>query len=269
MKYQERYGGSWFHLRTVAMNAGGFVLPLFTSTFPPLFLFGLLAALVVRRRRGAVDWGPPAEHQVLLLYLAVSLLALVPTSPGPFYRYLTPLLPVLCLLLARPLAVAAEVHRLVGPALVGLFVLTGPLPDFVYELTHEYRGPVSGMVRHLQSQGHPGETVAVTYEDLPLAFYTDMRVIGGLTGADLTPARTADWIIVRQHLVCEKDRAVADYLERNVAWQDYQRVEIDAPDTLFDNREALSDGIVVSRDEGHPFRSPQGAPRLVIFRRIR
>jgi hypothetical protein len=254
-------------------NAGGFLVSLVLTTFPPLFLAGLAIVLGLRRRRGGagapMEWGPASEYEVHVLFLAVTLAALSLTSPWPFYRYLAPVLPVLCLLLARLVATALELHALAGPALFGLLVLTGPLPGFVFELTHDYHGPVEGMVRYLQREGRPGETVAVTYEDLPLAFYTDLRVVGGLTGADLTPGHTAEWIVLRQHLVGAADRAVADDLRLNVAWKDYQRIELDAPDTLFDNREALSDSIVVRPAEGHPFRTVSAAPRLVIFRRIR
>jgi hypothetical protein len=70
--------------------------------------------------------------------------------------------------------------------------------------------------------------------------------------------------------VCDKDEAVADDLRRNVAWEGYQRIELPAPDTVFDNREAPLDPIVDARPgAAHPFRSVEGAPRLVIFRRIR
>lgn len=271
MKYGDRYGGEWFRAFTVLKNLGGFVEPILLRTFPPLFLAGLGLLLVVRRRRGLgapEGWAPSKEHEVLLLYLAVSLAALSPTSPAPFYRYLAPLLPVICLLLARPVALALLVHPAAGPGLLALLALTGPLPNLVHELTHDYHGPVEGMARYLQREGRPGETVAVTYEDLPLAFYTDLRVVGGLTGQDPTPGRTAEWIVLRANAVCEKDRALADDLRRNVAWGDYQRIQLEAPDTLFDNREGPSDPIV---DPGaaHPFRSVDDAPRVVVFHRIR
>ncbi len=267
MKYQDRYGGEWFRVFTLVKNLGGFLEPVLLRTFPPLFLVGLGLLLALRRRRGLSAPVPSREHEVLLVYLGVSLAALSPTSPAPFYRYLAPLLPVLCLLLARPVALALEVHRLAGPGLLALLVVSGPLPSFAYELTHDYHGPVEGMVRHLQREGRAGETVAVTYEDLPLKFYTDLRVVGGLTGQDVSPGRTAEWIVLRANAVCDKDQAVADDLRRTVAWQDYQRIELDAPDTLFDNREGPYDPIV---DPGaaHPFRTVVGAPPVVIFHRL-
>jgi hypothetical protein len=225
----------------------------------------LVVAYRWRRGGGAApverpEPSPSRAHEVLLLYLAVSLVALAVTSPAPFYRYLAPLLPVFCVLLARGMALALEVHAIAGPGLLLLLALTGPLPSFVHELTHDYHGPVEGMVRHLQAHARPGETVAVTYDDLPVAFYTDLRVVGGLTGQDLTPAHSAQWIFLRHEAVCDKDQAVADDLRRHVAWEDYERVELDAPDTRFDNREAMSD---------HPFRTVTDAPRLVVFHRIR
>jgi hypothetical protein len=239
-------------------------------------MFLLLVLFIDRRRRRAgapaplsPGFGPAGESTVHLLFMAVTLALLSPTSPWPFYRYLAPLLPVVCLLLTRPIAAAMKVHVLAGPGLFVLLALSGPLPDFLYELTHEYHGPVEGMVRYLQQKGRPGETVAVNYEDLPLAFYTDLRVVGGLTGADLVPAYTAEWIIIRQNTIGEVDGAVAEDLRHHIAWQDYRRIELDVPDTLFDNREAVPDSIIDGpRDAGHPFRTAASAPHLVIFRRI-
>jgi 4-amino-4-deoxy-L-arabinose transferase-like glycosyltransferase len=275
IKYQERYGGDWFRVGTVWRNMRGFLEALAIGVLPWPFLVALaIVLLVVRRRRdpaaAPLDWGPRPECEVLLLYFAVTLAALSPTSPYPFFRYLAPLLPVICLLLVRPLALARMAHPLVGPALFALLVLTGPLPDFLYELTHEYSGPVAGMVRYLQRHARPGETVAITYEDLPLAFHTDLRVVGGLTGQDLTPGRTAEWVVLRRNILGEVDGAVAADLKRHVAWQDYERIELDAPDSLFDNREAIRDPLEgLAAEPRHPFRTPTDVPRLVIFHRIR
>jgi hypothetical protein len=270
MKYGDRYGGHWFHPVTTLINIGGLLGPLVLRTFPPIFTVAVLFALRRRRvKEGApLDWGPVREMELLLLYIGVNFLALVPTIPYPFYRYIAPLLPILCLLVARLVVMALPAHRLAGPAFIALFALTGPLPDFLYELTHDYDGPVEGMVRFLREHGKAGETVAVTYDDLPLAFYTDLRVVGGLTGQDMTPGRTAEWIILRKNRVCEMDDAVRADLEKNVAWQDYEKIEVDAPDTKFGNREVLTDYIVTQPWEGHPFHTVTDAPRLVIFHRI-
>jgi 4-amino-4-deoxy-L-arabinose transferase-like glycosyltransferase len=273
MKYAQQYGGHWFHAGTMLKNAGGFLSQLSVNTFPPLFLLAVAILLFLRRRLGsavaAVPSARPRDYALNLLFVAVNLVVLVPTSPGWFYRYMTPLLPVLCVLLAKPLALAAEAHRLAPAGLSLLFVLAGPLPDYVYELTHAYHGPVEGLVRHLQAHGRAGETVATTYEDMPLKFYTDLRVIGGLTGEDLAPAHTAEWIVLRRNVICDKDQAVADDLRRSVDWRDYEPIELDAPDTKFDNREAMADLIAVQADEGHPFRTDTAAPRLIVYRRTR
>jgi hypothetical protein len=69
--------------------------------------------------------------------------------------------------------------------------------------------------------------------------------------------------------VGDKDEAVADDLRRNVAWDDYERIELDAPDTKFGNREALTDYIATQPSEGHPFATVIHAPRVVLFHRTR
>jgi 4-amino-4-deoxy-L-arabinose transferase-like glycosyltransferase len=273
MRYGDRYSGDLFHPLAVLKNLGGFVEPLLLRVFPAPFSAGLALVLVVeargRRRAGAppLPWGPPRAHEILLLFLAVNVAGLTFTAPWPFFRDLAPLLPAVAALLAKPLDLAIQHRPPAASLLVALLVLSGALPAFVYELTHDYHGPVAGMVRYLQRHARPGETVAVPYEDLPVAFYTDLRVVGALSGADLTPARTAEWIVLRREAVCEKDQAMAEDLRRNVDWTRYEPIELSSPDTRFDNREAIPDPIVDRF--GHPFRTVDDAPRLVIFRRVR
>ena len=60
--------------------------------------------------------------------------------------------------------------------------------DYVHEITHHVRGPTEGIVNYLNAHGKPEDVVAITYGDMALKFYTRMRVVGGFTGEDLTPA---------------------------------------------------------------------------------
>ena len=47
------------------------------------------------------------------------------------------------------------------------------------------RGRVSR--KYLNEHGSPEDIVAVTNGDMVLKFYTKMKVVGGLTGEDLSP----------------------------------------------------------------------------------
>ena len=100
--------------------------------------------------------------------------------------------------------------------------------------------------------------MAITYGDMPVKFHANMRVIGGLTGEDLAPAKEADWIILRRYNVSGKDAKVRRYLIKNVRWGNYERIELNSPDTRFQNRESPSE---------HLFRTDTKEPPVVLYKK--
>ena len=197
-------------------------------------------------------------NTALVSHLVVSYLLLCELSIAPYFRYLGPMIPVFYLLIAVMLEGLTAIHPLVFPVAVVLVILGGNITSYFYEITHAFNGPIKGITSYLNQHGKPSDIVAVTYGDLPIKFYTNMRVVGGLAGDDLSVAKNADWIILRKHVVCVKDLEVANYLRRNVNWANYVPVPIDAPDTLFENREdpAL-----------HLFRSKTTEDKVVIWKK--
>jgi len=111
-------------------------------------------------------------------------------QPAPFFRYLAPLLPVFVILYGF------VIEQTLAPIVIFLF--NQPLPDFFSEITHDYNGPMEGIVAFLRQNAAQGDTVVITNEDLPLKFYTNLRVVGGLTGENLTPYLSAKWVIIRK-----------------------------------------------------------------------
>ena len=181
-------------------------------------------------------------NTALVSHLVVSYLLLCELSIAPYFRYLGPMIPVFYLLIAVMLEGLTAIHPLVFPVAVVLVILGGNITSYFYEITHAFNGPIKGITSYLNQHGKPSDIVAVTYGDLPIKFYTNMRVVGGL----------------RKHVVCVKDLEVANYLRRNVNWANYVPVPIDAPDTLFENREdpAL-----------HLFRSNTTEDKVVIWKK--
>jgi hypothetical protein len=115
-------------------------------------------------------------------------------------------------------------------------------------------------VGFLHEHAGPDDVVAISYGDLPLKFYTRLRVIGALTGEDRDSAKAADWIIVRRHTNTHADARMKQALAGILAAGDWRRREIDAPDTQFENRED---------PRLHRFRSaPARVPRVVIWERL-
>jgi Dolichyl-phosphate-mannose-protein mannosyltransferase len=262
MRYGDRYGGDVGRLGHVAANTAGFVQHLLFGNFP-LALLAVVAGFALYARRkgrglGSGAWREPAA--LLGLFAGFTVAALGIASPGSFYRYLAPVLPVGAAALAPVVVAIARGFPAAPLALVASHLVSPPLWGLVRELSTDFHGPVEALVEHFNRHARPGETLAITYEDLPVKFYTDLRVMGGLTGEDLTAAHTADWIVLRQHTVCEKDAAVAAELRRHVRWERYEKVTLAAVDTRFGNREALPD---------HPFVAPADGPPVAIYRRVR
>ena len=101
--------------------------------------------------------------------------------------------------------------------------------------------------------------VAINYGDLPVKFYTGMRVVGGLTGEDLASIDDAEWIILRRDNVgANEDLRIRRRMHRQIATGRYSLRVIDYPDTAFENREdpAL-----------HRFRTGRDVDGVRIYRR--
>jgi 4-amino-4-deoxy-L-arabinose transferase-like glycosyltransferase len=228
------------------------------------FNYWALAALAVaavalaklRRERLTVSNGQGLA--LLGLFTLTTLLLLSLVSVAPFFRYLAPLCPI------AAITTALLLDRLFDWDLrAGLFALTAliassKLPQFIYEISHDFQGPIDGIVRFLEAHAARSDVVAITYGDLSTKFYTGLRVVGGLTGEDLSPAKGAKWVIIRKHVVCSKDETVRSYLLANVDWSRYQRITLASPDTTFENRED---------PEEHLFRTATGESPVVIYER--
>ena len=175
---------------------------------------------------------------LFVFYFAALMFCLSFFTVGVFFRYMSPLLilsPVFLAFLLFPMVKVKYVNIAV------LLVLLLPLwqfKDYVYEITHDFNSPSKGFVGFLREKAKPGDIVAITYGDLPLKFYLDrVRIIGGLTGEDLSKEITqAKFVIFRKYYVA-LDRELAAYFRNNLNINDYKPWQINSPDTKYDNRE--------------------------------
>lgn len=239
------YALTWLNPAKIMYMTGTFTAHIFQYLFPPaILLIALLSAAIVWLRAKQLNLNKNAEtwgNIALLIFFFVSVLVLlIFLAPGPFFRYLTPLIPVAAILTALILSPLFRTNLLLGVIAAALIILQGPILNYIYEITHDYDGPIEGIVKYLNRHGKDTDTVAITYGDLPLKFYTKMRVIGGLTGEDLSSAKYADWVIIRKDVNCPVDFEVKKYLLETIPWNHYQKFRIDYPDILFENREELS-----------------------------
>jgi 4-amino-4-deoxy-L-arabinose transferase-like glycosyltransferase len=229
-----------------------------------LWLLALPLVALRRARRGEPAWaaapGVWSGVALVALHTGIGLVLLAALSPGTYLRYLTPLVPPLFAAVGLVVAALARAWPAVAAVAVAAWLVTGSLDDFTHELTHDYDGPIEGIVRFLAENARPGDTVAITYGDLPVKFYLrNLRVVGGLTGEDLAAASGAEWIIVRRHDVTQHSHAVRQRLRELVAAGGYRRREIPYPDAAFENREDI---------RAHRFRTPR-LPPVVIWEKQR
>lgn len=224
---------------------GGFLLI-------PVFL------MLERRVRGRRPEGSPPDVVnavwLLAIYCGVNLILLTLLAPGVYVRYLAPLAAPLFLLIGLLVGQLMARSMLAAVAVVVLWLASGSIGDFLYELTHDYDGPIEGIVKHLQQHARPGERVAIVYGDMPLKFYTDLRVIGGLTGESLEDEHAAEWIVLRPHNVASISREVRRKINSFVTPAHRCR-KLPYPDIPFENRED---------PRSHRFRTVEKARRVIV-----
>lgn len=263
IKYGERYGQTLFNLASSASNAISFIQQTGKYVFPVYLLLVPIVILFVQKvRTRRFNWPSRAMWSAVaipVLFACTTVVTLSCTVPAPFFRYLCPVIPAIVMIAGLIVGMTCRLHYFAGAIVLLLMIAFQPITNFVYELTHDYDGPIEGIVKFLNANARPEDVVAITYGDMPLKFYTNLRVVGGLTGEDLSPARKARWVIIRRNVICGKDSAVRQYLVRSLDARNYRQIEIDFPDIAFENRESPGE---------HQFRTVKAAPRVCILERI-
>jgi len=125
------------------------------------------------------------------------------------------------------------------------------LADYIYEITHDYDGPIEGIVKYLKQHAGKGDTVMISYGDCAVSFYTGLKVDNRI---DLFGKIYPDWFIYRDYWTPE------EYLTRPDLTAKYTKIVLDYPDLRWENR---------PDDLGyHNFRTVKDCPKkVVIYRR--
>jgi hypothetical protein len=168
-------------------------------------------------------------------------------------------LPLCAIVIAEFVDLGFQAHPALGCVGLMLFLVYQPLSNYCYELTHDFRGPMEGFVDYLRQNAQPTDTVAISYGDMPIKWYTGLRVTGGLTGENLEDARHARWLIIRKHFNCTQGLVVTKYLHSQLQEGQYRKIILDAPDTPYENRED---------PQNHLYRTATKEDRVIIYERI-
>jgi hypothetical protein len=162
----------------------------------------------------------------------------------------------MCITLGALLRALLPGWRVVFALCLVCFAVTGRMQDYLYEITHDYDGPIEGIVKYLKENAEKDDLVAISFGEVSLEFYTSMRVVGLRNDEDITPALQADWVILRKHWDSSRIRSFLEDLPR----QGFESIPIDYPDLPFEN---------IPEPTLHRFRTATDEQRVVIYRRVR
>ncbi len=261
ISYRSIYGQTFLNIGSAILRIGEYAVLLEKYIIPFYLLLVILLILLYNRKKALALWNKKKKFAgFLLLYLALEVVIISLVAPFHFFRYLAPVLPVCALLLAELTEFGFQSRIIFGVACIAAFLINQPLVKYYYELTEGFKGPMEGVVPYLQKYSEPKDLVAITYEDLPVKWYTGLHVLGGLTGERPEEAVQARWIILRKHIIFEKDAFVSYYLRKNVAWEKYKRIALPFPDTAYENRE---------EPQTHLYRTVAIEDSVVIYERVR
>jgi hypothetical protein len=260
----------------------------------PLPVIALLAYFLLRRRD--IPGLGIGYRQSVLFLLAFSLLYVLYLSLGPWmmFRYLTVLLIPAAVLLGVAVYGVMRWNRVAGVAVLLLLICTNavhllplgyipktakvtystvsnfpsvgpvgfPLACYLYELAYPIKDSEAILADYLKEHASQNDVVLAQYGDLPLQFYTGLRVVGGMQGQPLP--KNPDWIIQRGFVLNQdtpgKDGSVRDFILSRIPIQEYMRVRT-APDLMLANN---------PEPQWHLYRPPPATvtpPAMVLWRR--
>lgn len=149
--------------------------------------------------------------KIFLWILLPAFLLVLSVTPGPFFRYLLPLMPAL-LLLSSGIIVDYIKSKVFRYSLVAVLCMSNVIPVFaaypvqckvgmpivqyIREITTKYDNKLEDVVLYLKKNARPEETILVADPEFPLIFYTGMHVIDArLQRNNLN--NLPDWIFAR------------------------------------------------------------------------
>ncbi|MBT3516647.1 MAG: hypothetical protein HN465_03600 [Nitrospina sp.] len=123
--------------------------------------------------------------------------------------------------------------------------------DYIYEISHDYRGPLDEIVAFFKVHGKSGESCYIDNEPESLVYYTRMKVIHR---DDIKAQDAPDWIVLRgdyRESVKENSSSkTAQNLREVLRKNPYSKIELNSPSMRVNNTYDI---------QIHLFRSPSSA----------
>lgn len=180
----------------------------------PLVLFLLPLSVRLKKRRQTQGDSGAIEKDMqafIVVYLAAHAVVLAIT-PGYYFRYLVPLMPVLVLLLSGMLC-AHVTNKGLRYGIVALLAFTNVIPmataypfreketfgipivRLLRDITTPYENSLGDVIAYLRKEGRPEHAVLVPDPGFPIIFYTGMRVIDSRLNQRLNLNELPEWIL--------------------------------------------------------------------------
>jgi len=166
----------------------------FTLTFSlsAVFIILLLSNKHIRKK---ICSGKKFSISYLLFIFFVVYILFIPNSPLMFTRYFIVLLPIMVVLILLNISIILENIKTKNLFLIALMTVLlidgankiGPLKGHIYEMFHQYRGPLDYTIPYIKENIKNPENlvIATNYEDTSYMYYLDSKVIIGYLANNL------------------------------------------------------------------------------------
>ena len=245
----------WQNIEFQIRMINKFIMPVF-------FFLGIYAFRMIWKKRWKIELSSGEKNALRLIFtvLVISIGAFLFAQERNF-RYLVYFIPLLAIVQGMILLRLFRFNKVLFSAFLALSVLTGVFnmgrfechfPKYIYEITHDYDGPIEGIVKFLNANASKGDEVKIIYGDIPVMFYTNLKVDNfGIYDDEHMPK----WIVLRRHWGESQDNV---YFSK--VGERYREHVLDYPDIKWENRPG---------DLGyHKFWTEKNAPGVVIFEQI-
>lgn len=257
----------------------------------PFLLLGVFILFLFIEKKFYSKWKKENGRNFLFVSsFCLCYILLIAYLPWHFFRYIINLIPLFIILTASMIYAIIHTRKkwvlgtLLLVAAIHFYHPIGLWPrrhhylnekcnnlfsKYLYEITHDYNGPLETTITYLQNNAKNKNTVFVSYGDLVVKFYTDLDIFGGQSGIDLSGIEPPDWIFRRGFFSFTHKAIAKEYRKKNMAavkaWlaeAPYKRIElVRMPDIFWENR---PDPYV------HLFKSPNFyfyAPNVEIYKK--
>ncbi|MCE5300926.1 MAG: glycosyltransferase family 39 protein, partial [Spirochaetia bacterium] len=186
---------------TVLSVLKGYAVTFYENMAVPLALLGAGAGLAVwflygRRAKGVA--GPRTADVMLPVLIVLFNFAVMPLASGlNDFRQIVLAVPASIVLPALCIGLAFNSAAWAGVLCIIIAVSGRSMHSYIYEITHKFNSGIRASCRYLQENAQKGDIVATSYGDLPLKFYTGLKVIYPYWGEDMSAVRNAKWVIYR------------------------------------------------------------------------